>query len=196
MDFDGRQTLILAILTLFLGKFLNRRIPFLRNYNIPEPVTGGVLVSVLFTVIYAVSDIEAQFTLNSRDVLLVVFFVTVGLNAKFGTLLASGKPLLILIACAASFLVFQNLTGIGVASLFGAPSLAGLMGGSVSLCGGHGTAIAWAPIFQDQLGIENATVIGLAVATFGLVIGGIVGGPISQFLINRHNLSPTAGEKD
>ena len=123
MNLDGRETLILAILTLFLGKFLNRRIPFLRTYNIPEPVTGGVLVSVLFAVLYTVGNIEAQFSLDSRDVLLVIFFTTVGLNAKLRTLLAGGKSLLILVACAAGFLVLQNITGIAVVSLFGAPPL-------------------------------------------------------------------------
>ena len=196
MTFDDRETLILAILTLFLGKFLNRRIPFLRTYNIPEPVTGGVLVSVLFAVFYTVSNIEPQFDLYNRDILLVVFFTTVGLNSKFSTLLAGGKSLLILVVCATGFLVVQNVTGIAVAFLLGAPSLAGVLGGSISLSGGHGTAIAWAPIFQEELGIEGAMVVGISVATFGLIIGGVIGGPISQFLIYRHKLAPTDGTAD
>lgn len=195
MEFDGKETLILAILTLFLGKFLNQRMGFLRNFNIPEPVTGGVLASAVFALLYSLSGNAASFDLSNRDMLLVVFFTTVGLNAKFATLLAGGKPLVILIICASLFLVAQNLTGVAVAYLVDAPLLTGLLGGSISLSGGHGTAIAWTPIFQDQLGIENAKVIGIAVATFGLVIGGIVGGPISQFLINRNDLQPaTAGE--
>ncbi len=196
MSFDGKETLILAILTLFLGKFLNQRVPFLRKYNIPEPVTGGVLASVVFALMYSVSGNAASFDLSNRDLLLVVFFTSVGLNAKFGTLLAGGKPLLILIGCASAFLVLQNLTGVAVAYVLDVPLLAGLIGGSVSLSGGHGTAIAWTPIFQDQLGIENAKVMGIAVATFGLVIGGIVGGPISQFLINRHRLKAASQEED
>ena len=93
MDFDGKYTLILAILTLFLGKYLNSRVAFLRTYNIPEPVTGGVLASILFAVIYSVTGTAASFDLSNRDMLLVVFFTTVGLNAKFATLLAGGKPL-------------------------------------------------------------------------------------------------------
>ena len=196
MTFDGKETLILAILTLFLGKFLNQRVGLLRHYNIPEPVTGGVLASLIFALLYSVSGNAASFDLSNRDMLLVVFFTTVGLNAKFATLLAGGKPLVILIICASLFLVAQNLTGVAVSWLVDAPPLTGLLGGSISLSGGHGTAIAWTPIFQEQLGIANAKVIGIAVATFGLVIGGIIGGPISQFLISRHNLKPAGAEED
>ncbi len=196
MEFDGKETLVLAVLTLFLGKYLNRKVGFLRSYNIPEPVTGGVLASVVFAALYSATGSAAVFDLSNRDVLLVVFFTTVGLNAKFATLLAGGKPLVILIVCASLFLVAQNLTGVTVVSLLGGTPVIGLLGGSISLSGGHGTAIAWTPIFQDQLGIENAKVIGIAVATFGLVIGGIIGGPLSQFLIDRYRLEPAEGGED
>ncbi len=195
MSFDGRETLVLAILTLFLGKFLNHRIAFLKSYNIPEPVTGGVLASVGFALLYFVTGDDADFDLSNRDVLLIVFFTSVGLNAKFATLLQGGKPLLILIACASAFLVLQNLTGVAVAGGLGVEPLTGLVGGSVSLSGGHGTAIAWTPLFQEEFGIANAKVIGIAVATFGLVIGGVVGGPISQFLISRNGLKAEAGDE-
>ena len=125
MAFDGKETLILAILTLFLGKFLNQRVGLLRQYNIPEPVTGGVLASVIFALLYSVSGNAASFDLSNRDMLLVVFFTTVGLNAKFATLLAGGKPLVILIICASLFLVAQNLTGVAVSWLVDAPLLTG-----------------------------------------------------------------------
>lgn len=196
MEFDGKETLVFAILTLFLGKYLNGKIAFLKTYNIPEPVTGGVLASVIFALLYSATGQSIVFDLSNRDMLLVVFFTTVGLNAKFATLLAGGKPLVILIICAALFLVAQNLTGVGIAYLVDAPLLSGLLGGSVSLSGGHGTAIAWTPIFQDELGVQNAKAIGIAVATFGLVVGGIVGGPISQFLINRYQLKPATSTQD
>ena len=196
MFIDARQTLILAILTLFLGKFLNQRITFLRTYNIPEPVTGGVLVSVLFFIVYTATGTEVQFDLSGRDTLLIIFFTTVGLNAKLGTLIAGGKPLLILLACAVGFLLFQNLTGIAVAYLFGENLLAGLLGGTVSLSGGHGTAIAWAPIFREQYGIESAMTIGIAVATCGLILGGVIGGPIAQYLIKKYKLVPDVSEQE
>lgn len=188
MFFDTRETLILAILVLFSGKFLNKYIHFFRRYNIPEPVTGGVLASIIFGLIYYFFNIKVEFSLEQRDILLIVFFTTVGLSAKFSTLLKGGISLVILLGLAAGFLFIQNLTGIGVATITDQSSYVGLLSGSISLSGGHGTTIAWAPIFNNDYLVENALEIGIACATFGLVFGGIIGGPIAQYLINKHNL--------
>ena len=192
MDFDARQTLIFAILTLFLGKFLNRKVAFLRSYNLPEPVTGGVLVSLLFGLLYFLLGFEPTFTLGARDSLLIVFFTTIGLNAKLSTLVAGGRPLLILLAAAVAFLVLQNLTGIAATTATGQPAALGILGGSVSLSGGHGTAIAWAPKLAEDFGIASASEIGIACATFGLVLGGVVGGPLANYLIKKHRLAPAS----
>ncbi|MDG2125814.1 MAG: sodium/glutamate symporter, partial [Verrucomicrobiales bacterium] len=196
MEFDARQTLIFAILTLFIGKFLNRRIAFLRAYNLPEPVTGGVLVSLLFGLLYFVFNFEPTFTVNARDGLLIVFFTTIGLNAKFGTLLAGGRPLLILLAAAVAYLIIQNLTGVATTMITGQPSALGILGGSISLSGGHGTAIAWAPKLTENFGLQGASEIGIACATFGLVLGGVVGGPLANYLIKKHKLSPAPQNDD
>ncbi len=190
MILDIRETLILAILVLFLGKFLNKKISFFRKYNIPEPVTGGVLASLIFGAIYFIFNIEVQFSLEQRDALLIVFFTTVGLSARFSTLLKGGMALLILLGLAAAFLFVQNLTGIGVAMVTDQSSYVGLLSGSISLSGGHGTTIAWAPIFTNEYMISNALEIGIACATFGLVFGGIIGGPIAEYLIKKHDLKP------
>ena len=154
------------------------------------------LASIFFAGIYSVTGTAAAFELTNRDLLLTAFFAGVGLNAKFNTLLAGGKPLFILIVCASAFLALQNLTGVGVALLLDVPPLMGLVGGSVSLSGGHGTAIAWTPIFQSQFGLESAKIVGIAVATFGLVVGGVVGGPIAQFLIDRYRLRTESPDED
>ena len=191
MEVDARQTLVIAILVLFLGKFLTGKLAFLRDYNIPEPVTGGLIASGLFGIFYAAFEIEMQFTLQLRDSLLIVFFTTIGLSSKIPALLAGGKPLLILVVVAVSYLFIQNLTGLAVIGLTDLPRELGLIGGSVSLSGGHGTAIAWAPEFVTRFGIENAMEIGIACATFGLVLGGIVGGPIARFLIGHYRLTPS-----
>lgn len=190
MILDARETLILAILVLFLGKFLNKYISFFRKYNIPEPVTGGVLASLVFGMIYYFLNTEIKFSLEQRDALLIVFFTTVGLSARFSTLLKGGAALVILLILAASFLFIQNLTGIGVAAVTDQSSYVGLLSGSISLSGGHGTTIAWAPIFKEDYFVNNALEIGIACATFGLVFGGIIGGPIAQYLIKKHNLKP------
>jgi len=192
LELDGRQTLIIAILVLFLGKFLNKRVEFLREYNISEPVTGGVVASIVFGALYFFADTEFVFSLNQRDQLLIIFFTTIGLSSRFTTLIEGGKSLVILLICAVAYLFLQNLTGISVTSATGLDKVVGLIGGSVSLSGGHGTAIAWASVFIDEYGISNAMEIGIACATFGLVLGGLIGGPIAKFLINRNNLQPTS----
>jgi len=196
MILNERETLILAILVLFLGRFLNSRIGFFKEYNIPEPVTGGVLASLIFAAIYFFAQIEINFTLENRDTLLIVFFTTIGLSAKFSTLLDGGKLLLILLVAAIGYLFLQNFTGIFVASVTGLDTVVGVLSGSVSLSGGHGTTIAWAPIFEETYKIQSAMEIGIACATFGLVLGGIIGGPIAKYLIKKNNLKATHPTED
>lgn len=188
IQIDSRETVILAVLVLFLGKYLNRKINFLSKYNIPEPVSGGVISSLIFAAIYFTFGVTVNFDLSQRDALLVIFFTCVGLSSKFSTLLKGGKSLLILLIAAITYLFIQNFTGIGVAYITGIGLYDGLVGGSVSLSGGHGTAIAWAPTFIKDYGVSNAMEIGIACATFGLVLGGVAGGPVANYLIKRYNL--------
>lgn len=194
MEVDSRQTIIIAILVLFLGRYLNNKISFFQHYNIPEPVVGGVIASLVFSSIYFLFDTSLDFSLGQRDALLVVFFTCVGLSAKFSTLLQGGKTLVILLVLAVLFLFLQNLTGISIAMLTGLTVETGILGGSVSLSGGHGTTIAWSPIFVEEYGISNAVEIGIACATFGLVLGGVAGGPIFNYLIKKYDLSSTSDE--
>lgn len=187
---DGRQTIILAILVLFFGKYLIGKIAILRNFNIPEPVVGGLLASIVFGLIYALFNLQFEFALGVRDELLIAFFTTIGLSSRFETLLKGGAQLIILLVLAAFYLGIQNGTGVLVATLAGFDQLVGVIGGSVSLSGGHGTAIAWTPIFRDDHGISLAGEIGIACATFGLILGGLLGGPLARFLVQRHKLEP------
>jgi len=195
IELDSRQTLIIAILVLFLGKKLNKEINFLREYNIPEPVTGGVIASLIFGFIYFFAESEVAFSLTDRDTLLLIFFTTIGLSSRISTLIEGGKSLIILLVCAVAYLFLQNFTGLFVAELTGLSPYVGIIGGSVSLSGGHGTAIAWSDIFTNEYGISNATEIGIACATFGLILGGLIGGPIAKFLINRYKLKPKSLEE-
>ncbi len=191
---DEFLTVTLGIVVLFVGKRLNDAVGFLREFSIPEPVTGGLLFSVLFGIVYAVSGVAVEFTLGARDILLVYFFTTIGINASLKDLLSGGKPLVILLAITLTYMVIQNLTAVSVAGLFDGPAAAGLLGGTVSLIGGHGTAIAWAPRIESEFGIANAMEIGIACATFGLILASLMGGPIAKFLIKRHKLSPETTE--
>jgi ESS family glutamate:Na+ symporter len=187
---DGRQTIVLAIFVLFFGKFLTSKVPFLRNYNIPEPVSGGLIASIVFGLLYGIFDLQFEFALDVRDELLIAFFTTIGLSSRFSTLLKGGSQLGILLVLAVVYLMIQNGTGVLAATLAGYDQLVGVIGGSVSLSGGHGTAIAWTEVFRDDYGIELAGEIGIACATFGLVLGGLLGGPLARFLIERHKLEP------
>ena len=184
----------LGIIVLFAGKRLNDAFGVLREFSIPEPVTGGLLSSVLIAVVYSVSGVEVEFNLAARDVLLVYFFTTIGINASLGDMLRGGKPLVILLAITIAYMFLQNLTGISVASLFGLPAPVGVIGGTMSLIGGHGTAIAWAPRIAEEYGIGSAMEMGIACATFGLILASLMGGPIAKFLITRHKLQPAQVE--
>jgi ESS family glutamate:Na+ symporter len=196
MQLGELETIIIAILVLFLGKLLTRKVRFLQEYNIPEPVSGGLIASLAFGALYFFYDLEFRFALEMRDTLLIVFFTTIGLSSRFKTLVQGGKPLLILLVIAVGYLFLQNFTGIAVAYLTGLQLEVGVIGGSVSLSGGHGTAIAWGQVAEDA-GLEGAAAIGLAFATFGLVVGGMVGGPIARRLIEKRGITgPGEGGTD
>ncbi|MEZ9157376.1 sodium/glutamate symporter [Vibrio lentus] len=181
----------MGIVVLFIGRRLNQVIGFLKEFSIPEPVSGGILASLLFAALYATTSIEVQFDLFARDILLVYFFTTIGINSSLKDLFKGGKPLVILLAITIFFMIMQNIVGISVASMFGLEPVFGLLSGSISLIGGHGTAIAWAPKVAEEFGLESAMEIGIASATFGLILASLMGGPIAKFLIKRHNLKPT-----
>jgi ESS family glutamate:Na+ symporter len=179
--------LSLSILVLFVGMFINRKVRLLRENYIPPAVTGGLIFSTGAALLYNYGGVELDFDLRLRDLMLLVFFSTVGLSAQLRTLVTGGKALAILSAVAAVFLIIQDATGIGLALLAGKHPGYGLMGGSVSLAGGHGTAIAWGKE-AAAAGLVGAEEIGIIFATFGLICGGLLGGPIARSLIQRHGL--------
>lgn len=190
MHFETFATFNIAIIVLAAGGWLTRKIPVLRNFNIPEPVSSGLLVSVAAAVLFLWFDIEISFNLQVRDFLLLYFFAGIGLNSDFKTLRAGGWPLVVLLVITLVYMMLQNFTGVAVATLVGLEPLVGLLGGTVSLVGGHGTTIAWAPIFAEEYGIGAALEIGIACATLGLVISSLMGGPVARWLIQRHRLEP------
>jgi ESS family glutamate:Na+ symporter len=187
---DSFLAVTMGIIVLFVGRRLNQVVGFLKEFSIPEPVSGGIVFSVLFALFHMATSLEVSFDLMARDVLLVYFFTTIGINASLGDLMKGGKPLIILLAITVSYMLIQNVTGITVATAFGLEPVAGLLSGTVSLIGGHGTAIAWAPKIQEQFGLNTAMEIGIASATFGLILASIMGGPIAKFLIKRYDLKP------
>lgn len=172
----------------FVGVILTRRIGWLRAYNIPEPVIGGFLAAIVIWALYSVSGFSIDFEMATRDKLLVIFFASVGVNARLSNLLAGGRPLGVLCVLTVIFVVLQNVLGRLGVSLFGLPSAAGVIMGSVALVGGHGTTIAWAPAIAAEHDFPAAMETGTAVATLGLVIASVLGGPVAKFLIERDKL--------
>ncbi|WP_298309220.1 sodium/glutamate symporter [uncultured Erythrobacter sp.] len=188
LQIDDFVTLTLGIIVLFVGIKVTDRIEFLKKYNIPEPVTGGIVASLLGLLAYLAFDLEIEFSLYVRDILLIYFFTTIGINARFAQLLAGGNPLLIFLMLTLGYLAVQDTVGYAAAAAMGQPSGVGVLVGSASLAGGHGTAIAWAPTILDEQGVDNALEIGVAAATIGLVIASLLGGPIAKFLLSRYKL--------
>ncbi len=182
--------LIVAILILFLGQNLTKKVSWLREFNIPAPVTGGLICSTIVGLIYWSGGPQITFDMTVRDNLLLAFFATIGLSAKFSVLTEGGKALAILVIVSAVFLVVQDVTGVLLVSLMGHHPGYGLFGGSISFAGGYGTAIAWGDLAAEA-GLTHAREVGIACATFGLIAGGMIGGPIAKRLIRTHDLDVT-----
>ncbi|HEC06368.1 MAG TPA: sodium/glutamate symporter [Thiolapillus brandeum] len=189
VSIDNLNIIIVAVLVLALGRLVNRKVAFLDRYNIPYAVTGGILCSLVVLLLAAVWSIKVHFDLQLRDLFLLFFFSTIGLGAKLNTLAQGGKMLFILTLVALMLLVAQNAAGIGIALLTGNSPGYGLLAGSVSFAGGHGTAIAWGQV-ASEAGLKGAAEFGIACATFGLIAGGLVGGPVGGWLINKYDLRP------
>ena len=189
MIIDSFLAYTIGILVFLVGSRLNRKVALLREFNIPEPVTGGLLAALVVFGLYGLTAVEVSFDLATRDLLLVYFFTSIGLNARFSDLVSGGRPLVILLVLTLLFIVVQTLVGMGGSLLLDLPSAMGVLVGSAALIGGHGTAIAWAPEIAANNGVPNALEVGVAAATLGLVIASLIGGPIARFLINRHKLS-------
>lgn len=182
LDFYG--TLVAASLVLLLGRGLVRRVGFMRSYNIPEPVAGGLVVALILLLLRTF-DIEVRFDTSLQTPLMLAFFATIGLSADFASLKKGGRIVGIFLLAVAGLLVVQNAMGIGLATMLGLDPLMGLLTGSITLAGGHGTGAAWGTLFSEKYGLASASELAMASATFGLVLGGLIGGPVARLLIKR-----------
>lgn len=182
LDFYG--TLVAASLVLLLGRGLVARVGFLRTYNIPEPVAGGLVVALLLLAL-RIFDIEVRFDTSLQTPLMLAFFATIGLSADFASLKKGGRVVGIFLLAVTGLLVVQNAMGIGLAKALGLDPLMGLLTGSITLSGGHGTGAAWGTMFSEKFGLASASELAMASATFGLVLGGLIGGPVARLLIKR-----------
>lgn len=189
-------TLVIAVLVLLLGRVLVNKINFLQRYSIPEAVAGGLVASVIGSLLFVFAEISFNYHGDLRTALMLMFFTSVGLSANFNRLKEGGAALVIFLIVVSVFIVVQNAVGVGMATVLGLDPLIGLVAGSITLTGGHGTAGSWGGTLEQTYGLDHATLLGMASATFGLVAGGIIGGPLANFIIKRHNLaSPKSQEQ-
>ncbi len=187
-------SLTIGIVVFFVGVLVTQRVKVLRDFSIPEPVSGGFIAVAAISLIYFIFNLQIDFDLTTRDRLLVIFFATVGINARLANLRAGGRALLVMCAVSAVFIFIQNVAGTAGALVFGMPPAAGVVFGSIGLSGGHGTTIAWAPIIATEHNFPAAMETGVAVATLGLIIASLLGGPIAKYLIEKHHLHPSSAD--
>ncbi|WP_314330916.1 sodium/glutamate symporter [Lautropia mirabilis] len=189
---DPYYTLIVATLVLLVGRLMVDRIKFLQDFNIPEPVAGGLLAAVIIYILHVSTGVSFAFDKGLQDSFMLIFFSSIGLSADFSRLKAGGVGLVLFLLVVSAFIVVQNVVGVGLAGALGLDPIIGLVTGSITLTGGHGTAGAWGKVLEEQHHIVGATDLGMASATFGLVLGGLIGGPVARKLVNKMGMKPSA----
>lgn len=189
ISLDQIATLFLAVALLLLGGFIIKRVGLLNKFCIPAPVVGGLLFAILVLILRQTGAVNLELDTSLQSIFMLTFFTTVGLGASFQLVKLGGKLLVIYWLACGALALFQSVIGISLATALGLEPLLGVMMGAVSMEGGHGAATAFGGTIEE-LGIDSALSVGLAAATFGLIAGGLVGGPTVKYLITKHNLKP------
>lgn len=195
IQLDMYQTLAAAVLVLLLGNYLKKKIYFLQKFCIPAPVIGGLIFAIMTCICYVTGIAEFSFDDTLREVCMVFFFTSVGFQANLKVLKSGGKSLIVFLGLVITLIILQNLTAVGLAKLLNLNPLIGMCTGSIPMVGGHGTAGAFGPVLED-LNIKGATTICTAAATFGLIFGSLIGGPLGKRLIEKHSLLNTIANDD
>ena len=195
LHLDMYQTLAIAVLVLLLGRFLKKKINFLEKFCIPAPVVGGLLFAILTCVLYGTGIAEVSFDDTLREVCMVFFFTSVGFQANLKVLKSGGKSLIVFLGLVVGLILCQNFLAVGMSKVLNLDPLIGLCTGSIPMVGGHGTAGAFGPVLED-FNVSGATTLCTAAATFGLIPGSLIGGPIGKSLVEKKNLITTAVAED
>lgn len=195
MAFNAISTLCLSIVMFLIGTLLVERINFLNRFCIPAPVVGGLIFALVVTALKSSGLLHIQLDTSAQSIFMIAFFTCIGLGASFKLVRLGGRLLVIYWVACGVLALAQNLIGVSLASVFGLDPLIGVMAGAVSMEGGHGAAAAYGQTIE-AMGVPSAVTIGLAAATFGLVAGGLVGGPVAQYLIRKFDLQPGTEETE
>lgn len=189
MNFNIYSTFLIMIFVLLIGKFLTIRFKVLKKYDIPEPVSGGILFAILILILTNTFDFKISFNNSLKAPLMLGFFTSLGLSADLKMLKSAGKPLILFLLTTIGLLIMQNVLGVSLVLLMGENPLIGLIGGTITLTGGFGTGVAWGTVFENPpYNLDAATTIAIACATFGIIAGGLIGGPMANFLIKKYNI--------
>lgn len=186
LKLDMIQTLALAAVVLFAGYGIRRRVAVLDRYNIPAPVVGGFLFAALGLALRLGGVLAFEFDTTLQTPLMIAFFTTIGLGASLGLLKVGGPQVLVFWGLASLLAAIQDLVGVGLARGLGVHPFLGLIAGSITMTGGHGTGAAFGKLMEDQYGFSAGVTLAMAAATFGLVSGGLIGGPVATTIIRRH----------
>lgn len=195
MTLDMYMTAVAGIAALGLGSWMNRKVPGLKRMCIPAPVTGGIVASLLTLCLYQFWGIEVHFDGTIKDICMMVFFTTIGLQSNLTVIKTGGKPLVAMVCLVAVLIGLQNITGIGLSSCLGLNKLIGLAAGSITMCGGHGTAAGFSGMLSD-MGLQGADSIAIAAATFGLLAGSLMGGPLADGIIRKKHLCESRDDSE
>ena len=182
IELDMIQTTGIGGLALIVGMVLTRKVAFLQKFCVPSPVSGGIIFSLISLILYSWFDIELSFDGTLKDVFMLVFFTSVGFQSDLKVLKQGGKLLIIMLILLVVIISLQNLMPIGITRLMGVDPMIGMAAGSISMTGGHGTAGGFASVLEG-MGLQGAGTIGMAAATFGLIAGSMIGGPLAEKII-------------
>ena len=195
LSLDMIQTAGMGALALIVGMFLTRKVSFLQKYCIPSPVSGGIIFSLLTLALYAWFDIEVSFDGTLKDIFMLAFFTSVGFQCDLRVIKKGGKPLIVMLVLLVILITAQNLTAVGFTRLLGVNPLIGMAAVSISMTGGHGTAGGFASVLEG-MGLQGAGTIGMAAATFGLIAGSMMGGPLAEKIISKKLVHEQMQEPD
>ena len=182
IELDMIQTAAIGALALFVGMFLTRKVTFLQKFCVPSPVSGGIIFSLLTLALYAWAHIEVSFDGTLKDFFMLAFFTSVGFQSDLKVVKQGGKLLILMLLLLVAIISLQNLMPMGITRLMGVDPLIGMATGSISMTGGHGTAGGFAGVLE-KMGLQGAGTIGMAAATFGLIAGSMLGGPLAERII-------------
>lgn len=195
LNFNMAETLAISILVLLLGREIKKRVNFLERFFIPAPVVGGVIFSILLLIGHNTGAFSFSFDNVLKDFLMTIFFTTIGFTASGKLLKKGGVGVVVFLITATVLVIIQDIVGVSMAKMFGEHPLLGLAVGSVPLTGGHGTSGAFGPVLEE-FGVTGGLSVSIAAATYGLIAGCLIGGPVAKRLRDKYNLKPSLEDRE